>query len=430
MVLPSQPTTTASHPQTATSQTTSRRLDYDIVIGGGSIVGLTVACGLKNLGWKIAIIEPKPQSATAANGQAYAITLLSGKIWQSLGVWQEILPRINTFREIRLSDGDYPRFVSFYPEDIGMEAGDRLGYVAEHRVLIEALQNSLNQADNVTWLCPAAVEQATYHSDRVEVAVAAEGSRYTINARLLVAADGSQSPLRRAANIPTHGWKYWQSCVVATIKPEFPNPHIAYERFRRNGPFAILPVARDRCRIVWTAPHQEAQRIASLNDEQFLAEIALQFGNHMGRLQVEGKRMLFPVQLMHSDRYAGHRLALVGNAAHACHPVGGQGLNLGIRDAAALAQVLQTAAQNGEDIGDISVLQRYERWRKQENWLILGMTDLLNRVFSNQWLPLVATRRLVLEAMRQLQPLKSLSLRMMTGLSGRPPLSVRELLHF
>jgi 2-octaprenyl-6-methoxyphenol hydroxylase len=210
--------------------------------------------------------------------------------------------------------------------------------------------------------------------------------------------------------------------VVATIKPEFPQPHIAYERFRSNGPFAILPFSSDRCRIVWTAPHAEAQRIAALDDEKFVQEITKEFGDRMGKLQVEGKRFLLPVQLMHSDRYAHHRLVLAGNAAHACHPVGGQGLNLGIRDAAALAQVLQKAARQGEDIGDLSVLKRYERWRKQENWLILAMTDLLNRVFSNQWLPVLAMRRLVLDVLRQFQPAKSMVLQLMTGLSGRVPL--------
>lgn len=422
MVLPSLSPTAVSHPKTATSQETSRQLDYDIVISGGSIVGLTVACALQNTGWKIAIVEAKPQSAAAVKGPAYAITLLSGKIWQSLGVWQEISPQINTFREIRLSDGEYPRFVSFHPDDVGMAAGNRLGYVAEHRVILQALQNALNRSDNVTWLCPATVKQASYYPDRVEVTIADRDSNYTVGAHLLVAADGSQSPLRQASNIPTHGWKYRQSCVVATIKPEFPQPHIAYERFRRNGPFAILPFSSDRCRIVWTAPHAEAQRIAALDDEQFIQEITQEFGDGMGKLQVEGKRFLFAVQLMHSDRYADHRLVLAGNAAHACHPVGGQGLNLGIRDAAALAQVLQDAAQKGEDIGDLSVLKRYERWRKQENWLILGMTDLLNRVFSNQWLPIVTIRRLVLETLRQFQPAKSMVLRLMTGLSGRLPL--------
>jgi 2-octaprenyl-6-methoxyphenol hydroxylase len=183
----------------------------------------------------------------------------------------------------------------------------------------------------------------------------------------------------------------------------------------------VLPLSENRCQVVWTAPHAEAKALRELDEAQFLAELEHRTGGLLGRLELESDRVVFPVQLMQSDRYTQSRLALIGDAAHCCHPLGGQGLNMGIRDAAALAQVLQDAVKQGEDIGNLQVLKRYERWRRLENWTILGFTDLLDRMFSNSWLPVVATRRLGLWMLRTIQPVKSLVLRLMTGLLGRTP---------
>jgi 2-octaprenyl-6-methoxyphenol hydroxylase len=183
----------------------------------------------------------------------------------------------------------------------------------------------------------------------------------------------------------------------------------------------VLPLSENRCQVVWTAPHAEAQALKELDEKEFLALLEQRTGGLLGHLELESQRFLFPVQLMQSDRYTQSRLALIGDAAHCCHPLGGQGLNMGIRDAAALAQVLQEAAKSGEDIGNVKILRRYERWRRLENWTILGFTDLLDRMFSNNWLPLVTTRRLGLWMLRTIHPVKSLVLRLMTGLLGRTP---------
>ncbi len=238
---------------------------------------------------------------------------------------------------------------------------------------------------------------------------------------MIVAADGAKSGIRQAAGINTRGWQYWQSCIVAFVKPEKGHNNTAYERFWSSGPFAVLPLPENRCRIVWTAPHAEAKALVALNDEDFLAELTKRYGTQMGKLELEGDRFIFPVQLMQSDRYVLPRLALVGDAAHCCHPVGGQGLNMGIRDAAALAQVLQQAHSQGEDIGSLAILKRYESWRKQENLTILGFTDLLDRVFSNNFLPVVLIRRLGLLVLHRVPPVKIFALKLMTGLKGRTP---------
>jgi 2-octaprenyl-6-methoxyphenol hydroxylase len=208
---------------------------------------------------------------------------------------------------------------------------------------------------------------------------------------------------------------------VAFIQPEKPHNNIAYERFQADGPFAILPLPGNLCRIVWTAPKAEAEAILALSETDFLAKLQPRYGDQMGNLSLVGQRYLFPVQLMQSRRYVQPRLALMGDAAHCCHPVGGQGVNMGIRDAAALAQVLTTAHQQGKDIGDLAVLQGYGRWRWLENLTILGFTDFLNRTFSNTVLPLVVLRRLGLWGLQNIRPLRVTALKLMTGLSGRTP---------
>ncbi|MBD2021862.1 FAD-dependent hydroxylase [Leptolyngbya sp. FACHB-36] len=414
---------TAFRPDPQPQSLDRSKTSYDVAIVGGGIVGLTLACALKDSGLQVAVIEAKPQSAAVARGQAYHINLLSSRIFQGIGVWQAMQTGVNPIDQIRLSDADYPGVVQFERRDLQTEV---LGYVAEHRVVLEALQDALRQCANVTYLCPAELVQTSYQADGVELELVRSGETQHVRSRLLVAADGARSPIRQQAGIRTHGWQYWQSCVVAFVQPEKSHNNVAYERFWSSGPFAILPLPNNLCRIVWTAPKAEAEAIAQLGDAEFLDLLQPRFGNQMGTLSLVGDRSVFPVQLMHSSRYTQARLALIGDSAHCCHPVGGQGVNLGIRDAAALAQVLQTADAAGEDIGAVRVLRRYDRWRKLENLVILGFTDVLDRVFSNHWLPLVVSRRLGLWALRTVQPLKVLALRLMVGLLGRVPQMARR----
>jgi 2-octaprenyl-6-methoxyphenol hydroxylase len=395
-----------------------RGYEYDLVIVGGGIIGLTLASALKDSGLSVLLIEAKVASAAVAKGQAYAVHLLSALIYQGIGVWDKILPQIAKYRHVRLSDADYPNVVEFTTTDIGTP---ELGYVAEHQALLQPLQEFVQNCPNVTYLCPAEVVNTQYHQDIVAIDIKIAEQIQTIRSKLLIAADGARSPIRQNAGIKTQGWKYWQSCIVAIVKPEKPHNDTAYERFWTSGPFAILPLPGNRCRIVWTAPHAEAKALCALDDEQFLVELSRRYGDQMGKLELLGDRFVFQVQLMQSDRYVLPRLALIGDAAHNCHPVGGQGLNLGIRDAAALAQVLQGAHNAGEDIGNVQILKRYERWRQRENLAILGFTDLLDRVFSNQFLPLVLVRRIGLWMMQRVPVVKIFALKLMIGLKGRTP---------
>ena len=428
---------TMLHPDSL--QTILPKLDYDVAIVGGGIAGITLAAALKDSGLEILIIEAQSQSAAdsgcaaIAKGQAYAIHLSSKRIWDSIGVWPEIEPQVQPFNHVRMSDADCPYVVEFKPSDLSAKA---LGHVAQHRVLLKALLGFVNTCKNVTWRCPAQVVTTRKFDAYVEVALqdidseasdSESNDLQTLRVGLVVGADGSTSQVRQRSEIKTHSKAYWQSCLVATIQPEKFHQNTAYERFWPSGPFAILPVSDTQCRIVWTAPHAEAQALLALDKASFIEKLTERYGSQMGKLTLVGDRFLFPAKLMHSCEYVRSRLALVGDAAHSCHPVGGQGLNLGIRDVGALAQVLRDAHAKGEDIGSLQVLKRYERWRRWENRLSLGFTDLINLMFSNNILPLVVVRRLGLWAMEHIPVLKIAALHFMAGVMGRRPTLARKI---
>ena len=401
---------------------------YDVAIVGGGIVGTTLAVALKDSGLTVALIEAQTEADAIAKGQAYAIHLSSKKIWEAIGVWPAIEPHVEVFRQVQLSDADYSQIVTFTPQDLKEKV---LGHVAEHRVLQRELLNFLHQhCPNVTLYNPCQVTQFQQKTDSVSLTLTSLATLEKedlgtlsngmippqINARLLVGADGANSRVRQAANIPVRGKKYHQSCLVATISTEQSHGNVAYEKFWPSGPFAILPSRPDQCRIVWTAPHEEAKKLLNLTDEVFLQQLQHRYGTQMGQLDLASQRYLFPAQLQHAKHYVRPRIALVGNAAHTCHPVGGQGLNLGIRDAAALARTVCQAHRDQQDIGGLQSLKRYEWQRKRQNILSLGFTDLLNRLFSNEIPVIQWGRRLGLRLMQWIPFVRITALKFMAGL--------------
>lgn len=412
------PLAVPSQPAPAPSQ--SRH--YDVAIVGGGIVGLTLAYALGRAGFTLAVVDTQAPAQAASRQRAYAFSPTSAQILQQLGLWQQVAPHLTPFQKVRLSDGDHPTVVDFTLQDL---PGAAVYYSAGHGVLMGALQTALAHCPTVDYLAPAQVEAVTWTQNRAHFTLHQGEDTWASTADLIVAAEGARSPLRQQAGIGTLGWTYWQSCLTTVLQPEHPHQNIAYERFWPSGPFAILPLANGCCQIVWTAPHAEAQALLTLPREQFLAELRRRYGDSMGQLKMVQEPLIFPVRLMQSRRYVQSRLALVGDAAHGCHPVGGQGLNMGIRDAAALGEVLIAARDRGEDLGDPSVLHRYGRWRQWENNLTLALTDLLNRSFSNQVWPLVPLRRLGLWILHRTPLLRTWALRLMTGRFGRIPTLAR-----
>lgn len=407
------------HFDTQSPSTQTAELDCDVVVVGGGIVGMTLAAALKDSGLRVIVLEANTMAGAIARERGYALSPLSGQILDGIGVWDEIFPHIGKYRHIYLSDADAPRIVKFETQDLGTSY---LGYVGEHTIMLSALQRFIvEECPNVRLLDSAQVTGIAYQPDGAVVELTVNGQPRQVRSHLVVGADGANSQTRQHAGIKTNGWKYWQSCLTFMITHEAPRNDIAFERFWPDGPMGVLPLTGNRYHIVWTAPHTTAKALLTLDEAEFLQKLEYFTGGYLGKLTLTTERRLFPVQLYQSEKYVRSRLALVGDAAHRCHPVAGQGLNLGIRDAAALAQVILDAHQRGEDIGNLRVLKRYERWRKFENLTILGFTDFLDRMFSNDWLPLVMVRRLGLWMLRSLPPLKVFALKLMTGFVGRRP---------
>lgn len=405
-----------SFPDSLTAKTAH---SCDVAIIGGGIVGATLAAALRASGLSIVLIEAQTKEGAIARERGYALSPLSGQIFENIGVWDKIFPYIGKYQHIYLSDADNPRLVKFQPQDLGTKY---LGYVGEHRIMLRALQDFIDaECKNVRWLYAARPTQVTYGAAAAIIDLDVDGQPYQVQTRLVIGADGPRSHVRQSAGIKTWGWKYWQSCLTFMITHETPRNDIAFERFWPDGPMGVLPLAGNRYHIVWTAPHAEAKALQNLDETDFLTELEYYTGGFLGKPKLNSDRLVFPVQLFQSKHYVRHRLALIGDAAHRCHPVAGQGLNLGIRDAAALAQVLTKAHAQGKDVGDLRILRRYQRWRKVENLAILGFTDFLDRMFSNNWWPIVRVRRLGLWGLRNVPFLKILALKFMTGFWGRCP---------
>lgn len=393
----------------------------DIVLAGGGMAGMTLACALAGAGARVAVIEPLPAATrtdTAFDGRTSAIAAGSKTVLEAVGAWTAMAPEAQPILDIRVSDGESPLFLHYDHEAVGVGP---MGWIVENRHIRGALIGRLRALPTATVIdgSLAAIER---HATGA-VAITASGVR--LRAPLLVATDGRRSKLRALSNISVTEWCYPQIAIVCTVAHERDHRGVAQEHFLPAGPFAILPMTGRRSSIVWTERESLAPHILALHDAGFEAELALRFGDYLGRLSVVGPRFSYPLALSHADSYIAPRVALAGDAAHAIHPIAGQGLNIGLRDIAALAEVVVDALRLGLDPGSPAVLERYQRWRRFDNSLMLAATDGLNRLFSNQLGPLRLARDLGLAAVDRLAPLKRMFMRHAMGLVGELPRLVR-----
>jgi 2-octaprenyl-6-methoxyphenol hydroxylase len=321
----------------------------------------------------------------------------------------------------KLDDAVRPVFLTFAGD---VQPGEPFAHMIQNGDILAALVDKAKQA-GVT-LLPTAVADFDTDANGVAVRLA---SGAVVRARLLVAADGARSRIRERAGIQSVGWSYGQSAIATTVAHERPHNGRAEEHFLPAGPFAILPMTGNRSSLVWTEAAGLAPRLLALAEVEFAAELRARFGEFLGTVEPIGPRWAYPLALMQADRYTARRLALIGEAAHVIHPIAGQGLNIGIRDVAALAEAIVDARRLGLDIGDDSVLERYQRWRRLDAVLLAGVTDGLNRLFSNTIAPVKLARDIGLAAVNRLPPLKRLLMRHAMGtLGGRPRLARGELL--
>ncbi|MCC6778758.1 MAG: FAD-dependent monooxygenase [Hyphomicrobiales bacterium] len=455
----------------------------EVVIGGAGFAGLALAIALRQSlgpGFGVAVVDPA-LGRLVADARSSAIVAAARRLFETLGVWprieaQPILDMVVT--DSRLRDVVRPTFLTFAGE---LEPGEPFAHMVENGPLLAALMEKAQQEG--VHLLPTSVldfamvspppggGRSTAEGGRVEVGVAPNEGRprsdgvtpprlaaradpplpgegeprawgrerqaasqaieirladgASLSARLLVAADGARSVIRKGAGIATHGWDYGQSAIVATIAHEREHHGRAEEHFLPAGPFAILPLTGRRSSIVWTETTREAERIVALPDDQFHAELERRFGLHLGEISVAGPRRVHPLGLKVARTFIADRLALVGDAAHVIHPIAGQGLNMGLKDVAALAEVVVDAVRLGLDPGSLAVLERYQRWRRFDTMAMGVATDGLNRLFSNQSDVLRLARDIGLGLVERMPALKRFFIREAAGLTGEVPKLLR-----
>ena len=396
-----------------------------IVIGGGAFAGLGLALALRQgLGPDVPIVVADPAFVNRPSGdpRASAIVAACRRLFEALGVWREVAGDAQPILDMvvtdsKLGDAVRPTLLTFGGE---VEPGEPFAHMVENRRLIDALV-ARAEAEGVE-LCALAVSSYESRPDGIKVTLS-DGR--DIDASLLVAADGARSKLRERAGIATHGWDYDQSGIVVTVGHERDHHGRAEEHFLPAGPFAILPLRGNKSSLVWTESRAEAARIVALPDDEFKTELETRFGLHLGELTALDKPRAFPLGYFVARSFVGERLALIGDAAHVIHPIAGQGLNMGIKDAAALAEVIVDAARLGIDPGQADVLERYQRWRRFDTVAMGVATNSLNMLFSNHSTLLRTVRDIGLGLVDRIPPLKSAFIKQAAGLSGEVPRQLR-----
>jgi 2-octaprenyl-6-methoxyphenol hydroxylase len=392
----------------------------DIAIIGGGLVGAaaSIVFGYPAMRGSLRVVlleRPNPQKGDA---RALALTLSTRRMFEVLGIWADIERAVQPLRQIVVSDW---RGVDDQPELLRIEDGDApvgvSAYFVESGIVLKALNKKLLECDHVQ-LMHGELSDLTVKTGKAEVKT---GDGKLLAARLLIAADGKDSLTRAGSGIETISFDYPQSAIVTTIEHALPHGGRAYERFLPAGPFALLPLTGNRSSIVWTEDAKLAKRLMESTEEDFLAELRCRAGPHLGNIRLAGPRQIYPLSFMLAKAFAARRTALVGDAAHVIHPLAGLGFNLGMRDVAALAEVVINDARLGLDIGGDATLQRYQSWRRMDTLMTAAATDWLNRLFSNDNEFLRRLRDAGLQTVDRIVPLKTIFMQEAAGLTGDLP---------
>ncbi len=356
---------------------------YPVIIVGGGIIGAATACALAQAGIEVALLDsrvPERQwPAESVDIRVSALTLASQNILRSLDVWATMTQRrINAYQHMHVWDADSTGELHFDAADTEFP---ELGHIVENRVIVASLWDKLESLSSASIICPAVVTDIQNHTHHVSVFL--EDGR-ELTAQLLIAADGRDSRLRQLSGIQTTGWEYQQQGLVATVSTEKRHQATAWQRFLPEGPLAFLPLQNDQCSIVWTLNQATAQEYLHISDAEFLTLLEQASGGQLGKMLSVGPRGAFPLRFQYANQYIAERFALVGDAAHAMHPLAGQGANAGLLDAAAIAELIISADQTGRPIGSHKLLRRYERWRKGDNLAMMTSMDVLNKIYTEK----------------------------------------------
>ena len=398
----------------------------DVIIFGGGLVGLALASALDSSGVSTIMVDPAdpaPRSEASFDGRTSAVSSSSMRMLETIGLADHLAEPGCPIWRIAVADGLKPGGLHFDPDD-----NEPLGFMHENRHLRAALQARAEAGKNI-WLMWKSRVTDVDRGDHGVVVSLEDGRK--LSAPLLVAADGRNSRTREAAGINVARWRYDQQAIVSVLRHERPHEHVAYEIFYSTGPFALLPMNDDagghRSAIVWSVPQEDAAGWLSLNDDDFAAEAEAAMGGFLGKIVMLAPRSTFPLGFHHAAQMTSQRLALVGDAAHAIHPIAGQGLNLGFRDAAALTQVLVEGARLGLDLGDAQLLDRYQRWRSLDALSVAFATDSLTRVYGIPGATASAVRRFGMGLVGRISPLRNKLMSEARGTSGELPLLLRGL---
>ncbi|MDD5460726.1 MAG: FAD-dependent monooxygenase [Methylococcales bacterium] len=392
---------------------------FDVVIVGGGMVGAAVACSLGGSLLKVAVIESSPPSPFTANQphdlRVSALSIASKKILETVGAWDGVVSRrFCPFRRMRVWEtaGD----TEFCSDDINYP---ELGYIVENRITQLALLKRLEDFDNVELICPAGIDKINYSAGKInEVEL---GNGRILSAKVLVAADGGQSRIRQAVGLGITSWDYKQHALVLYIETAYEQQDITWQRFTPSGPQAFLPLTGHFGSIVWYNSPDEVNRLKKLSHEQLKDELVAAFPDCLGKVNSVLGVASFPLKRQHAQNYVKPGIALVGDAAHMINPLAGQGVNIGLLDAAALAEVLIDAYKKGHELGNLAVLKRYEKLRRNENLKMMTVMDAFYQVFSNDILPIKFLRNLGLGLAERIAPAKNKVMRSAMGLEGDLP---------
>lgn len=396
---------------------------YDVAIVGGGLVGASLACALAPLGLRVAMIEAVPLRGAAQpsyDDRTLALSDSSCRILESLGLWPGLAGSATPIREVHVRELDRPGHVVLDPGELGLA---QFGHVVEARAFGAAVNAALPAIEGLDLLCPAAVTAVEIHDAHASVGYAMDGGRGTLEATLLVGADGAESVVREALGIAVDRHDYGQVAVICNLTPEQRHQGRAFELFTPTGPFAVMPHVEDRCGLIWCVASGAEGELLDLPETEFLARAQRRFGDHLGAFRKAGRRSSYPLRLVRAREDVRPRAVILGNAAHAIHPIGAQGFNLGLRDAAVLAEVLASESRAGRraGIGDIGVLRRYSAWRAPDQSGTIAYSDGLARMFANPSKLAAAMRTTGLLAHALLPPLRRQLAARAMGYRGRTP---------
>ncbi|MFK7943873.1 MAG: UbiH/UbiF/VisC/COQ6 family ubiquinone biosynthesis hydroxylase [Paracoccaceae bacterium] len=398
---------------------------HDIVVLGGGLVGMAMAVALSRYGMSVVLIDPAPVADRGSidfDGRAYAVAPGSRNLLTAIGVWDAVKPQAQPISRIQVADRTEgpcpPGGLHFDPDEIGVQT---LGWIVEDHVLRRALLDAVSAGD-VVHLAPARAVSVV--RDAYCALVALEDGR-RIQTAMVVACDGRRSATAQAAGVEYVSWGYSQTGLVSAVAHTAPHHGLAHQGFYSGGPFAVLPMTGDRSALVWSEHAAEAERISALSDAEYLQAVASRIGGRLGALELVGKRWAYPLGLALATRYALPRMVVAGDAAHGVHPIAGQGMNLGLRDVAALTEVLVEAQRLGLDIGTKDVLEGYERWRRFDGTALSLGIDGLNRLFSTSFGPLQAARSVGLELVDRLPGARRAFMNAASGVGDGAPALLR-----